>query len=145
MLGFGCQGVYYTNVEQQCWLANKCIYKMYPCNQIHIIFQSIWWSSKMAMWLKLQHHWPWPIAIYQAINTRETKYYFATLAIFSRITNIDQSSRPRELWKVSCKCNIALEQYHTWVRDSMVDQLSNIVMYNQLQVEQKWFLFRQAH
>ena len=35
---------------------------------------------------------------------------FATLAIFSRITNVDRSSRPVDSRKVSCECDIALER-----------------------------------
>ena len=90
----------------------------------------------MATWLKLQHHWPWPITIYQAINTRETKYYLLLLQLSLESQTLINQVDQENCEKVSCKCNIALDQYHTWVRDSMVDQLSNIVMYNQ-QVEQK--------
>ena len=36
---------------------------------------------------------------------------FATLTIFSRIANVDRSSRPVEPRKVSCECDVALEWY----------------------------------
>ena len=48
----------------------------------------------MAMWSTLQHNWPWPIVIYQAIDTRETITINATLAISPElqtvITRVDQ-------------------------------------------------------
>ena len=85
-------------VEQQCWLAHiKCTRGVIGTRNVPIRQ-----SSKMAMWLLLQHDYPRLILIYRAINTHETvtiKYHLL-LVIFSRIANINHSSRPVELRKV---------------------------------------------
>ena len=81
---------------------------------IHVIIISIGQSSKMATWPPLQHNWPWPIAIYRAIDTREAISIEChlllqqfSLELETLIVRVDQQNRE----KVSCKCDVALERY----------------------------------
>ena len=62
----------FVKIEWQCWLnINVQEVSLKPDTRNISIRQ----SSKMAVWPPLQHDWPWPIAIYQAIDTRETILY----------------------------------------------------------------------
>ena len=122
------------------------MYKRYHCNQIHVISQ-----SDMATWPPLQHNWPWPLAIYQTIKT--ISIGFPTLAIFSRITNVDRLSRPVESRKSVVRVQRCIRAVRTVCMASYLAMLCaytetihiSFMWYTASMYSCAWYLFTVTH